>query len=186
MKIMAFSIYPATHLSYRFSPGSFWGRNRPCWHRSSWSWQYKEVFVVKHCFSQKSPLTKQWTLLMTWEITFLSPSSLLAYLLYLSATRCFAYKQFKASMTSFLVDCKDTSIVRLRYTKENVNAIKETKNTAVQSQNVKDKYKSLDAPYSFPACAAPDCTYLSEMAAVCGNKSSTGSTSECFFYIDPV
>lgn len=111
-------IYTAAHLSFSFSPTTFWGGNRPYWHRSSWSWQYKEVFVVKHCFSQKSPLTKQWMLLMTWEITFLSPSTLLAYLLYLSATRCFTYKQFKASMTSLLVDCKDPSIVRLRYTKE--------------------------------------------------------------------
>lgn len=101
MKTMAFSIYPATHLSFRFSPDTFWRGNRPCWHRSSWSWQYKVVFVVKHRFSQKSPLTKQWTLLMTWEITFLSPSTLLAYLLYLSATRCFTYKQFKDIFASF-------------------------------------------------------------------------------------
>lgn len=85
-----------------------------------------------------------------------------------------------------VLDCKDPSVVRLRYTKENVNAIKEIKNTAVQPQNVEDKYKSLDAPYVFPACAAPDCTYLSEMAAICGNKSSTGSTSECSSYINPM
>lgn len=56
----------------------------------------------------------------------------------------------------------------------------------MQPQNVEDKYKSLDAPYVFPACAAPDCTYLSEMAAVCGNKSSTGSTSERSSYINPM
>lgn len=56
----------------------------------------------------------------------------------------------------------------------------------MQSQSVKDKYKSLNASYNFPACAAPDCAYLSEIAAVCRNKSPTGSTSERSSYIDPV